>query len=116
MLNEGNLVPTPGFVRALISASEERRTRTPTEALPFVDLALAASTRLGQPLSSLAVHLRGLVQRERANVLRVLGDFQSALSALERAEGAFQHLVGVDEDRGKPGLHQSYRLRCNRAA
>lgn len=97
----GTLPPTPGLVKVLIAAAEERRTTAPPTALAYADLAsyAAGMVHLEGRLGSVGPHLVGLAAKERANVLRVLGRFHDALRAVREAEHALRPLVGAEYDR-----------------
>ena len=91
---------TLGLVRVLIDRSEVERGETPIAALETIELALEVA-RLLEPspeARGMRVHLEGLAEKERANVLRVLGRVPEATDALTRAEALLRQGAAPDWD------------------
>jgi tetratricopeptide (TPR) repeat protein len=85
---------TVGVVRRLLLAANEACEREPLDALTFADAAIDIAERLsGYPPATLH-DLRGIAWKERANALRFLGQFESALDALTRADHEFRNVPG----------------------
>jgi tetratricopeptide (TPR) repeat protein len=83
---------TGGVVRHLIAAATANLEREPLEALSFADAAIeVAETLPDDTYTSYAIFdLRGTAWKERANALRLLGKYEDALVALDRATDAFR--------------------------
>ena len=82
-----------GAVRVLAEAANAACEREPIHARNLADasLAIASSLPAGKyPAESLRA-LRGLAWKERANALRYLGEYDSALDALSHAEEEFEY-------------------------
>lgn len=73
---------SPGLVRCLIRAAREQHNASPRNALVVLDCAMLVlrNTTPG------ALRLEGDVWKERANALRLLGEYSGALAALDTAE------------------------------
>lgn len=82
---------TCGTVHVLLTASEERRDRLPQEALALARLAAQLAMRVPLHLYHVryVMALRGDAWRAHGDLLRHVGDFPSAIRALEDAERHF---------------------------
>lgn len=82
---------TGGVVRFLSSAAHDALAREPLDSLSLADLAINIAFRL--PVSTyvgnLIHELRGNAWKERANALRLLGRYDEALQALDRAAAEY---------------------------
>jgi tetratricopeptide (TPR) repeat protein len=88
---------TGGVVRHLIATARGALEREPLEALAFADSAIEiAETLPDEAYPAQAIFdLRGTAWKERANALRLLGRYDEALSALDRAADAFRNAPHV---------------------
>jgi len=88
---------TGGVVRQLVAAARGALEREPLEALVFADAAVEIAETLPDDAypTSAVFDLRGTAWTQRANALRLLGRFDEALSALDRATEAFHHAPHV---------------------
>jgi len=78
-----NVLPaTIGLATALIDAARARFHQSPRDAQSILDLAAEVLSKIHPPARSTEADLF----RQRANAYRLLGDFQSALAAIDRAE------------------------------
>ncbi len=77
-----------GLATALIDAARARFHQSPREAQSILDLAAAVLENIKPP----AITAEAELFKQRANVYRLLGDFQSALGAIEHAERLFRTL------------------------
>jgi tetratricopeptide (TPR) repeat protein len=88
---------TPGMVRMLCVAANERHERHPKFSLQLTiaacDIAKALPAR-NEPRRRLNM---AMALRERANALRYLGQFSEALTALDHAERFFDTTPGADD-------------------
>jgi tetratricopeptide (TPR) repeat protein len=85
---------TAGAVRILCRAANGLCEREPADALRIADAAIIISEQLdsadyGRPF---VFSLIGTAWKERANALRYLGSYPTALEALDRAARAYRHL------------------------
>lgn len=89
---------TGGVVRFLNRAAHEQCERDPLHARNLADAAIAVAESLPDDLypASGVEHLRGVAWKERANACRYLGELDTALAALDRAERAFRRLLAPD--------------------
>lgn len=88
---------TGGVVRQLISAARDALEREPLEALAFADSAIEIAESIpdeAYPAQTI-FDLRGTAWKERANALRLLGRYDDALAALDRAADAFRQTPHV---------------------
>lgn len=85
---------TGGVVRRLTAEAQRVCEAEPLDALTFADAAIAVAEALpndAYPAKGV-YELRGTAWKWRANALRLLGRFEYALDALERADRAYRHL------------------------
>lgn len=85
---------TAGAVRALSRAAMDTCYSKPLHALTYADaaIAVAEALRIGEYPAHVIYDLRGTAWKDRANALRLLGRFDHANDALDRAERAFLHV------------------------
>ncbi|HVR40446.1 MAG TPA: tetratricopeptide repeat protein [Thermoanaerobaculia bacterium] len=84
---------TGGVVRRLNRAANDACEREPLVALTLADAAIAVAESLDErayPAQSV-FDLRGMAWKERANALRLLGNYDAALEALDRAAREFRN-------------------------
>jgi hypothetical protein len=84
---------TAGAVRVLCAAANDACERDPLHALNLADAALAIATSLNESEHYLGIkvhQLSGHASKERANALRYLGRFPTALDALDQAKRAYE--------------------------
>lgn len=86
---------TGGVVRRLCTHAHNVFENDPLDALTFADAAISVAEALPEDTypANAVYELRGTAWKERANALRLLGDFGEALPSLARAERAYRHLV-----------------------
>jgi tetratricopeptide (TPR) repeat protein len=86
---------TGGVVRKLSAHAHSVFDSEPLDALTFADAAIAVAEALpDDTYPGLAIYeLRGTAWKERANALRLLGEFTEALESLKRAERAYKNLA-----------------------
>lgn len=86
---------TGGVVRKLSAHAHSIFDSEPLDALTFADVAIAVAEALPVDLypARAVYELRGTAWKERANALRLLGDFTEALESLRRAERAYRQLA-----------------------
>jgi tetratricopeptide (TPR) repeat protein len=81
---------TAGVARRLIGAANDACEREPLEALTFADAAIDVAERVEHYSAPVLHDLRGTAWKERANALRLLGQYDAALEALKHAEHEFR--------------------------
>lgn len=88
---------TGGVVRHLIGAARAELERAPREALVFADTAVEVAETLPDDAypAKAVFDLRGTAWTQRANALRLLGRYDEAISALDRAAEAFRNAPQV---------------------
>lgn len=86
---------TGGVVRKLSAHAHSIVDSEPLDALTFADAAIAVAEALPDGLyAGRAVYeIRGTAWKERANALKLLGEFPEALESLKRAERAYKKLA-----------------------
>lgn len=88
---------TGGVVRQLVAAARGALEREPLEALAFADSAIEVAESLpddAYPAQAI-FDLRGTSWKERANALRLLGRYDEAITALDRASEAYSQAPNV---------------------
>lgn len=95
---------TGGVVRRLLRAARDEMEGNPLVALEFADNAVSVAEGLADHVypAKAVYQLRGNAWKERANALRLLGDYDKALEALVHAGAAFEE-VAVAPD-GPPSI------------
>jgi hypothetical protein len=88
---------TPGMVRMLCVAANERHERQPKFSLQLTNTACAIAKALPKTNESSRRLSMAMAPRERANALRYLGQFTEALESLELAERFFDVTPGADD-------------------
>jgi tetratricopeptide (TPR) repeat protein len=88
---------TPGMVRMLCVAANERHERHPKFSLQLTIAACDIAKALPARNESRRRLNMAMALRERANALRYLGQFSEALTALEHAERFFDTTPGADD-------------------
>ena len=85
---------TGGVVRRLNAKAHALYASRPLEALIFADLAATVADLLPDDVypNNAVYELRGTALKERANALVRLAEFEEALSSLEKAARAYEHL------------------------
>jgi tetratricopeptide (TPR) repeat protein len=81
---------TAGVARRLIGAANDACEREPLEALTFADAAIDVAERIAHYPAPVLHDLRGTAWKERANALRLLGQYDAALEALNHAEHEYR--------------------------
>lgn len=96
-LAEKSKFRTGGVVRQLVAAARSALEREPLEALAFADAAIEIAESIADEAypAQAIFDLRGTAWKERANALRLLGRYDDALSALDRAAEAFRQTPNV---------------------
>jgi tetratricopeptide (TPR) repeat protein len=88
---------TPGMVRMLCAAANERHERQPKFGLLLTNTACTIAKTLPKTNESSRRLSMGMALRERANALRYLGQFTEALQSLDHAERFFDVTPGADD-------------------
>jgi tetratricopeptide (TPR) repeat protein len=89
---------TGGVARRLTAHANKIYEDEPRDAVPFADLAILIAEALpdnAYPRNAV-FELRGAAWKERANALRVAGEYPAALDALENAKRAYENLRSPD--------------------
>lgn len=89
---------TAGVARFLCRAARDMLGRKPADALVIADNAIAVAEALDSRKYAATMRhpLIGTAWKERANALRMLGDYVAALNALDHAERAFRNARFAD--------------------
>jgi tetratricopeptide (TPR) repeat protein len=80
----------PGFLRRCIEQARREHNERPREALEILGFAKGVTLSLTDGLE--IAELRGAIEKERSNALRLLGRYPEALEALDAAEHFFDRL------------------------
>lgn len=88
---------TGGVVRQLVASARGALEREPLEALVYADTAVEIAETLPDDAypTGAVFDLRGTAWTQRANALRLLGRFDEAMTALDRATDAFRNAPHV---------------------
>ena len=88
---------TGGVVRQLVAAARGSLEREPLEALVYADAAVEVAETLADDAypTGAVFDLRGTAWTQRANALRLLGRYDEAIAALDRATEAFRQAPHV---------------------